>query len=235
MQKLGIIGGIGPEATMNYYAAIIKRYQQYVGTDKDLPALTIESINMYHLFELLDAGGYDEAATYVSAAANRLLKAGCDFGLMCGNTPHLLFEQIQSRTALPLLSIVQTAVVEAEQQKLHRLALLGTKFTMQHDFFAQPFRAAGIKISLPNAEQQALIHQKIVDELENGIVKSSTKEQLLAIINQLAQDNQLDGVVLGCTELPLILGQDDFKDLRVFDIAKIQINAAVKRILQEDK
>lgn len=113
MQKLGIIGGMGPEATMNYYSAIIKRYQERIATDK--------------------------VAGYVGAAANNLLKAGCDFGLMCGNTPHLLFDQIQARTDLPLLSIVETAVAAAQQLHLQRLALLGTKFAMQNDFFIKPF------------------------------------------------------------------------------------------------
>ena len=113
MQKLGIIGGIGPEATMNYYSAIIKQYQERVGTDKELPRITIESINMYHMFRLLDAQQYEKIAGYVGAAANNLLEAGWDFGLICGNTPHLLFDQIQARTDLPLLSIVETAVAAA--------------------------------------------------------------------------------------------------------------------------
>ena len=139
MQKLGIIGGIGPEATMNYYSAIIKQYQERVGTDKELPRITIESINMYHMFRLLDAQQYEKIAGYVGAAANNLLKAGCDFGLMCGNTPHLLFDQIQARTDLPLLSIVEAAVAAAQQLHLQRLALLGTKFAMQNDFFIKPF------------------------------------------------------------------------------------------------
>lgn len=233
LQKLGIIGGIGPEATMNYYSSIIKLYQKKVGTDKDLPRITIESINMYHMFKLLDAKRYDDVTDYVSTAANNLLKAGCDFGLMCGNTPHLLFDQIQQRTALPLLSIVQTSVEAAQRLHLQRLALLGTKFTMQNDFFTKPFQQAGIQIALPSANDQALIHQKIVDELENGIVKQGTKQQLLAIIDQMVKKGQLDGVVLGCTELPLILSQDDFSDIKVFDIAKIQMAAAVDKILEK--
>lgn len=96
---------------MNYYSAIIKQYQERVGTDKELPCITIESINMYHMFRLLDAQQYEKIAGYVGAAANNLLKAGCDFGLICGNTPHLLFDKIQARTDLSLLSIVETAVV----------------------------------------------------------------------------------------------------------------------------
>lgn len=187
---------------------------------------------MYHMFQLLDAHQYDEAADYLGAAANNLLKAGCDFGLMCGNTPHLLFDQIQARTDLPLLSIVQTSVGAAQNLHLKKLALLGTKFTMANDFFAKPFQDAGIEIFLPSDADQALIHQKIVDELENGIVKADTKQKLLTIIRQLTKEKQLDGVVLGCTELPLILSQSDFDDIQVFDISQIQMTAAVDRLLK---
>ena len=232
MQKLGIIGGIGPEATMNYYSAIIKRYQERVGTDKELPRITIESINMYHMFRLLDAQQYDKVAGYVGAAANNLLKAGCDFGLICGNTPHLLFDKIQARTDLSLLSIVETAVAAAQQLHLQRLALLGTKFTMQNDFFIKPFREAGIEVCRPSEDDQPIIHQKIVDKLENGIVKKETKQQLMTIINKMVQKDHLDGAVLGCTELPLILGQEDFKNIQVFDIAQVQIKAAVDQLLK---
>lgn len=158
MQKLGIIGGIGPEATMNYYSAIIKRYQERIGTDKELPRITIESINMYHMFRLLDAQQYDKVAGYVGATANNLLKAGCDFGLMCGNTPYLLFDQIQACTDLPLLSIVETAVAAAQQLHLQQLALLDTKFTMQNNFFIKPFREAGIEVCRPSENNQSIIH-----------------------------------------------------------------------------
>ena len=172
---------------MNYYSAIIKQYQERVGTDKELPRITIESINMYHMFRLLDAQQYEKIAGYVGAAANNLLKAGCDFGLICGNTPHLLFDKIQARTDLSLLSIVETAVAAAQQLHLQRLALLGTKFTMQNDFFIKPFREAGIEVCRPSEDDQPIIHQKIVDKLENGIVKKETKQQLMTIINKMVQ------------------------------------------------
>lgn len=103
---------------------------------------------------------------------------------------------------------------------------------MANDFFAKPFQDAGIEIFLPSDADQALIHQKIVDELENGIVKADTKQKLLTIIRQLTKEKQLDGVVLGCTELPLILRQSDFDDIQVFDISQIQMTAAVDRLLK---
>lgn len=154
---------------------------------------------------------------------------------MCGNTPHLLFDQIQARTDLPLLSIVETAVAAAQQLHLQRLALLDTKFTMQSDFFIKPFWEAGIEVCRPSENNQSIIHQKIVDELENGIVKKETKQQLMTIINKMVQKDHLDGAVLGCTELLLILGQEDFKNIQVFDIAQVQIKAAVDQLLKKLK
>lgn len=230
MNKLGIIGGIGPEATIDYYTGIIKGWQQAQGTQKALPELAIDSINMYHMFDLLDQKKYDAVADYVAAAANHLKQAGADFGLMCGNTPHIVFDQIQARTSLPLLSIVEASLLRAQKLGLHHLGLLGTKFTMQNDFFSGPFRRAGIEIVLPTAAEQTLIHQKIVDELENGIVKPATKKQLLALIENLVTMHHLDGIILGCTELPLIIQPADLTT-SVFNIAQIHIETAVERIM----
>lgn len=230
-EKIGIIGGIGPEATINYYQQIIKLYQNKLGTNKQLPVITIESVNMYHMFEMLERKDFDGVANYVGQAANNLKAAGATFGLMCGNTPHIVFNQIQAQTSLPLMSIVDASLQKAQQLGLKRLLLLSTKFTMENDFFSEPFENYRIKIVCPSDEQQQFIHEKIVNELENGIVKPGTKQALLKLITQLQAKYQPDGIILGCTELPLILSQNDF-DIRVFDIAQVHISAAVERLLK---
>ncbi|CAG58378.1 uncharacterized protein GVI51_D01089 [Nakaseomyces glabratus] len=227
--KVGIIGGIGPEATTHYYISIIKQFQDAVGSDKVLPEMVVESINMYHMFEMLEQRQYDDVAEYLAHAACNLQKAGADFGVMCGNTPHIVFEKIQGKTDLPLLSMVQCSLDVASAMGLKRLALLGTKFTMQNDFFKRPFEMAGISIYTPSPVEQETIHQKIVGELENGIVTPDTKSTLLTIINGMIKEHGLDGVILGCTELPLILNQRDFS-IEVLDIAKEHINAIVKKL-----
>ncbi|EHN59018.1 aspartate/glutamate racemase family protein [Oenococcus kitaharae] len=230
MKKLGIIGGIGPEATVNYYLDVIKGTQKTLGTNKQLPEIVINSINMYHMFDLLEQKDYLAVVAYLVKAVNELQAAGADFGLMCGNTPHIVFDQIQQQTSLPLLSIVTTALKRAQSSHLSRLALLGTKFTMQNTFFSQPFIDAGIKVVLPNPDEQTWLHQKIVDELENGVVKRETKQQLLKMTQRLIQQYQLDGLILGCTELPLILQPTDFS-IAVLDIAKIHIETAIQTSL----
>lgn len=147
MKKLGIIGGLGPEETSDYYLSIIKQYQQKVGSNERLPELAIESIDMYHMFNLLDQKKYDQVADYVAQAANNLQSAGANFGIMCGNTPHIVFNEIQNRTTLPLLSMVQTALDKARETGLKNLGLLGTKFTMQNDFFRDPFEKSGTHLA----------------------------------------------------------------------------------------
>ena len=118
MKKLGIIGGLGPEATVNYYMDIIAGVQKALGNDEILPPITIESVDMYYMFTLLSAGKYEDTASYLAEAAENLRKAGCDFGLMCGNTAHIVFDEVQARTSLPLMSMVETALEEAKKQKL---------------------------------------------------------------------------------------------------------------------
>lgn len=227
MKKLGIIGGLGPEATVNYYMDIIAGVQKALGNDEILPPVTIESVDMYYMFTLLSTGKYEDTASYLAEAAENLRKAGCDFGLMCGNTAHIVFDEVQARTSLPLMSMVETALEEAKKQKLRKLALLGTKFTMEHDFFQKPFRKAGIEVFIPNKDEINWIHEHLINELEKGIIKKETHDGLVSIVKRMEEQDHVDGVVLGCTELPLILKPEDFR-IATLDLSKIHIAAAVR-------
>ncbi|GAF38610.1 aspartate racemase [Agrilactobacillus composti DSM 18527 = JCM 14202] len=231
MQKVGILGGLGPEATMIYYQDIIKGFQKRLGRQDVLPELTINSVNMYHLFGLLNRQDNAGAAAYLGKGIAQLAQAGVDFVAMCGMTPHIVFDQLQAEAAVPLLSMVQTSVTAAQAQKFTKLGLFGTKFTMSHDFATKPFETQGITMCLPNQADQAYIHEKIEKELENGIVKPATKQQLLKVANNLIQTQQIQGLVLGCTELPLIIQPNDLP-VPAFDIAQIHIQAIVDRIFQ---
>ncbi|MFD0896857.1 aspartate/glutamate racemase family protein [Loigolactobacillus binensis] len=164
MQKVGIIGGLGPEATMMYYHDIIQQFQQQYGSQTTLPELVINSVNMYQMFTWLEKEDYTAVANYLSRAAQQLAAAGADFVVMCGITPHIVFDQIQQ--PVPMLSMVTASCAQAQQLGLKKLGLLGTEFTMQHAFFKQAFRAAGIEVVTPNLQQQQFIHHKIVTELE---------------------------------------------------------------------
>jgi aspartate racemase len=229
MKKLGIIGGIGPETTMSYYDDIIRGYQQQVDSVQRLPKIVINSINMYRMFSMLEREDYDGVASYLAEAVRQLQRAGADFALMCGNTPHIVFDRIQEQVDIPLLSIVSPTLEAARSQGLNSLGLLGTKFTMQQDFFAAPLREAGIRVATPSAEEQNFIHRKIVDELENGIVLEQTKQEMIRLISSMIGRNNLDGIILGCTELPLLLHAEDVP-IAVLDIAALHIRQAIAEI-----
>ncbi|AQQ54795.1 aspartate/glutamate racemase family protein [Planococcus lenghuensis] len=209
MQKLGIIGGTGPESTVDYYQDIIQGYQEAVGSKEELPEFLIYSINMYRIFELLEAGETEKLADYLAEAVNSLHKAGAEFAVLAANTPHIVFDSVQEKTAIPLVSIVEAARDRAQELGLKKVALLGTKFTMENDFFKKPFRDAGIEITVPSEPQQQYIHEKTLSELEKGVVKSETKSEFIRIAQELIDSEGAEGIILGCTEFPMILKPDD--------------------------
>lgn len=210
MKKVGIIGGIGPEATITYYQSIIKDFQKRLGTHAQLPELVINSINMYKMFDMLEKKNFGEVVDYLSDAVEALEHAGADFVVMCGNTPHIVFNEIQENVNIPMMSMVETSYQRAAELGLKNLGLLGTKFTMENDFFKKPFIKNDLSIQVPNKDQLDYVHHKIVTELENGIVKEATRQQLITIVNEMIRTRHIDGVILGCTELPLILSDEDF-------------------------
>lgn len=231
MFQAGMIGGLGPEATMMYYSGIIQRYQSRYNSKMVLPELLIKSVNMYHMFEMLDDGRVDDVTSYLAQAANKLQVAGADFGFMCASTPHVVFDAVQAKTTLPLINIIESTQHEAQEQHLSRLALLGTKFTMQRGFFEPLFEKQGMHVFTPSDDQQDYIHEKIVSELENGIVKTDTKAAFVEIVQAMTEKYQLDGVILGCTELPLILSQSDF-GIAVLNIAQIHMDSIVEKMFE---
>lgn len=139
MKKVGIIGGIGPEATITYYQSIIKDFQKRLGTHAQLPELVINSINMYKMFDMLEKKNFGEIVDYLSDAVEALEHARADFVVMCGNTPHIVFNEIQENVNIPMMSMVETSYQRAAELGLKNLGLLGTKFTMENDFFQETF------------------------------------------------------------------------------------------------
>lgn len=229
MKKVGIIGGIGPEATVDYYQSIISKFQEEIGSKEDLPELFINSINMYKMFNMLTNGETQEVINYLADAVQKLESVGADFVIMCGNTPHIVFEQIQQKVQVPMISIVEETYLKALDLRLEKIGLIGTKFTMENDFFRKPFISNNIEMVVPNQSEQEYIHRKIVEELENGIVNNETKTGFLSIINQMIDRDGIQGIVLGCTELPMIIKKEDL-NIYSLNTAEIHINKIVDTI-----
>lgn len=234
MNMVGIVGGTGPESTVEYYQTIISKFQERKGTKETLPELIINSINMYKIFHLISHGQIQELIDYLVAAVQKLEKAGSDFAVISANTPHIVFEQVQQRVQIPMISIVEETYIKVEESGLDRVGLIGTKFTMENDFFKQPFLLNQKEIFVPNLMEQEYMHQKIVEELENGIVKKETKEKFLEIIQQMIHRDQIQGIILGCTELPMIIKAEDIA-IPQFNTTEIHVNKIVDTIFLNEK
>ena len=225
MKTLGMIGGIAPESTIEYYRTIIALYRQR-RTDDSYPPMIINSINLQRLITLVTA---NERAALVEWFHNELLKlkgAGADFAIISSNTPHLVFDELQRISPLPLISIVEPAATEAARLKWKRVGLFGTRFTMRAEFYPAVFSKQGIGIVTPTPEEQEYIHSKYMGELIHGVFLDETRESLLRIAHRMQSDDSIDGLVLGGTELPLILQQAP-AGLPFLDTTKVHAARAV--------
>ncbi|TWT27174.1 aspartate/glutamate racemase family protein [Planomicrobium sp. CPCC 101110] len=211
MKKLGIVGGTGPESTVDYYQSIISKYQEKAGSSEDLPELLINSINMYKIFSLLEANQTEGLADYLTESVRTLEKAGADFVVLTANTAHIVFDKVQERVNVPMISIVEETYNRTEELGLGKIGLLGTKFTMENDFFQKPFHAGAKTIVVPEPEEQQYFHEKIVSELEKGVVEEGTKKDFLELAAKMVERDGIEGLILGCTELPLIFKPEDLE------------------------
>ena len=230
MKTLGIIGGIGPEATTDYYRLIIAAYREQ-RRDGSYPAIIINSIDLNKLRDLVTANALADLADYLVAEVQRLARAGADFGLLAASTPHIVFDDVRRQSPIPLLSIVEATCEAAKALGLKRLGLLGTRFTMQGRFFPDVFERAGMTLAVPTEDEQAYIHDKYMDELVNGIFLSKTRQGLLEIVERLKRREGIEGVILGGTELPLILRDAASGDIPFLDTTRIHVQSAVLRML----
>ena len=229
MKKLGLVGGLGPESTVMYYRGILEGTAAALGSDV-LPQLTIESLNVFEVFRLCTAGRLDELAEYIGGAVARLAAAGCEVAAITANTPHIVYGQVATASPIPVVSVVEATRDAAVAARVRRVGLLGTEFTMANDFFSRPFAEVGIEVVTPNDAEMALIQERIATELELGIVREETRREFVAVIDNLRERAQIEQVILGCTELPLIL-DDAVSPVPCLDTAAIHIEALVRAIV----
>lgn len=231
MKKLGLIGGIGPESTVPYYRNIVYGVQSKVGNEF-FPNMTIESLNVFDILRMCGNEEYDELIDYLMVAVNNLKASGADFIAMSGNTPHIVFDELQKRTSIPLISIVEATCDEVIRLGFRKVGLLGTIFTMDGIFFKKPFMDNQIEVITPSEEEKIFINQKISHELELGIVKEETKAAFIRIVKRMKEEDGIQAIVLGCTELPLL-----FKDYETpvvcLDTMEIHVKSLIKMIVEE--
>jgi aspartate racemase len=230
MKILGIIGGLGPESTLEYYENIIALYRERQ-RDGSYPEFIINSVDLKKGLDFMAANNLTGMADYLLEEIGKLARAGANFGLISANTPHIVFDEVAPRSPIPLISIVECACADAKARGLKKLGLFGTRFTMQGTFYQKVFSREGIELLVPDPKDQDYIHDKYLNELVSGIFLPETRENLLAIVDRLKTEMDIDGVMLAGTELPLILSDADHNGIPFLNTTKIHCQAAVTEML----
>ncbi len=230
MKIAGIIGGIGPESTIEYYRFIIAKYRA-LRPDGSYPRMVINSINLQEMIDLFTAGRLDEVTVKLAAELRRLASAGVDFGLFASNTPHAVFEALRRDAPIPLVSIVEVTCAAAQRLGLKRPGLIGTRFTMQGRFYPQVFERVALPVVVPAPAEQEYIHGIYMDELLKNVFRDETRQRLLAIVGRLRTEDGIDGLILGGTELPLILRDAGDKTIPFLDTTQLHCDEVVARLL----
>ena len=231
MKKLGLIGGLGPESTIPYYRGILNGVMHRLN-NQYLPPLTIESMSCFEVIRMSSEGDIEGLTGYLLAGIRSLEAAGAEVGALACNTGHLVFDELQKASAIPLVSIVDAACSEAKHCGYSRVGLLGTSATMEADFFKQPFRKAGIEVIVPAKAERAYIAEHILKELEIGIIKEQTAVHILKIIERMANEQHIEAAILGCTELPLLFAGRE-ASVPLLDTMQIHIAKLIDVILED--
>ena len=228
-KTLGLIGGTGPESTIEYYRLLIAKYRELA--DGNAPSLIINSVNIKPLLEWMTAGELGKVTDYLAAEFEKLHQAGADFAALTANTPHIVFDELQQRSALPLVSIVEATRDRVQELGFKTVALFGTRFTMQASFYPEVFSRTGIKLVTPNDEEQNYIHQIYLGELLKDVFRPETRARLLDITDTMHARDGIQAVILGGTELPLLLRDESHHGIPLLDTTRIHVDRLIAELL----
>lgn len=226
---VGLVGGLGPESTIDYYRRILAAWVKV--DPASAPSLVIDSLDVGRALHLV-ATDHAAFAEYLLGSIRRLAAAGVDFVAMTANTAHIVFDDLAARSPVPMLSIVEVCADEARARGMHRVLLLGTRFTMDADFYPAVCARRGIAVVRPTEQDRAWVHARYVGELLKGNFRDETREGFLQLVGRLRDEEHLDGVILGGTELPLLLGAEVIAGLPALDTTALHVAAIVRRLQQ---
>ena len=225
MKKIGLIGGISPESTVLYYQILNRLNANQLGKTHSAE-LIITSFDFGQISQLVEKGRWDLLNKKMAEAGTNLENAGASCILICANTMHLCIDAVRKVVRIPVIHIADSTAKEIQNKGIQKVALLGTKYTMEKDFFRDILNKHAIETIIPDVEERDEIHRIIYDELAQGEFKKSSKEKYLKIIDSLIL-NGAEGIILGCTEIPLLINQNDVS-LPIFDTTKIHAAAGFK-------
>ena len=225
--SVGIVGGLGPESTIDYYRRILEAWERE--EPGSAPSIVIDSLDVRRALQLVEK---DRPALteYLLASIRRLAGAGVDFAAMTANTPHIVFDELTARSPVPLVSIVETCAEDARRRGLHRLLLLGTRFTMEASFYPEVCGRYGLAVITPNDTDRTWVHERYIGELLKGDFRDDTRQQFTSLVRRLRRDEGIAGVILGGTELPLLLPTPTIADIPVLDTTALHVTAIVERL-----
>jgi aspartate racemase len=230
MRTVGLVGGMTPESTLEYYRNLIQSARERLRDPDPLrnPVVIIYSLDLAQVAALQRAGRTDDLAAHLAGICETLRAAGAEVGALTANTPHLYFEEIQAGTSLELVSIVETTCRASVGLGLRRPLLLGTRTTMESPMYRDRLAAGGIEMLTPDEQGRQRLDETIYTELAVADVRPETRSRLLALCREAIEHRGADGVILGCTELPLVLSQDDLP-VPVIDTARVHVEAILDR------
>ena len=228
MKKIGLVGGTGPESTLMYYKELNSRIDSLTG-ERSMPDIAIESVNFRRAWNYVCNKEYDALAEYLAEKVRCLEDAGCQIISLTAVTMHIVFDEIVKKSGikLPLVSIPKAVADEAVARGIKKIGLLGTIFTMEQDYMKKDLQEAGVQIFVPENSERQLVAKRIYEELEKGIVKESTLTEFVDIINKMKERDGIEGIILGCTELPLLLNSENCP-IPCFDSVEIHIKKLIE-------
>ena len=228
MKTIGLIGGMSWQSTIDYYRFMNMEVLNRTN-GKHEAKIIIDSVDFGEVEAFMKEKDFEGIRTMMVKSAKKLEKAGADLVMIGANTMHFAAEQVQDSISIPLINIVDATIQAIQAKSLTKVGLLGTKFTMEEDFFKQRLITKGIDVNVPGAEDREFIHQTIFKELFNAHINQESKKRFLRIIDSLVKQGA-QGVILGCTEIPLLIKQEDC-NVPVFDTTEIHALAAVELAL----
>ncbi|HKR11001.1 MAG TPA: amino acid racemase [Pyrinomonadaceae bacterium] len=229
MKTLGLIGGTGPESTIEYYRLLVAKYREQA--DGHSPPLIINSIDLKQMIEWMTAGELAKVADGLAVEIEKLRRAGADLAALTANTPHIVFDELQQRSSLPLISIVEATRDEVQKRGLQTVGLFGTRFTMQAPFYPAVFSRAGLNLILPDDQEQDYIHDIYLGQLLKDIFLPETRTRLLEIADEMKRRENIQALILGGTELPLLLRDEEHNGLPLLDTTRIHVDRLVTEML----
>ncbi len=229
-RRLGIVGGVSPESTTDYYGRLIVRWRDR-GPAGTYPPIVVDSLNSRQALDALLAGDVEPLVQLFNESTERLARAGARLAIVASVMTHMVFPQVSAASPIPMLSIIDTLVAEAQRRGVRRPLIIGTRPTTEGSFFARPFAEVGIELVRPDEADRAYIHEIYFSELVRGIVRDETRDRLKSIIESMAASSGIDAVILAGTEIPLILREPSYSGLPVLDSSGIHVEAALDWML----